>query len=138
MDVVGLEGRFPQADDTAKRALASALDTLADGERVIIDGLAMGALPDVVARHTDRLDITSLLHHPLGDEQGLSSEEQQQLHRSELTGLAEVARIIVTSRFTARRLSELASDYSLPITAPITVVEPGVAHAPVSPRTCGG
>ena len=138
VDVVGLEGRFPQADDTAKRALASALDTLADGERVIIDGLAMGALPDVVARHTDRLDITSLLHHPLGDEQGLSSEEQQQLHRSELTGLAEVARIIVTSRFTARRLSELASDYSLPITAPITVVEPGVAHAPVSPAPAAG
>lgn len=133
VDVVGLEGRFPQADETAARALAGALETLADGKRVIIDGLAMGALPDVVARHADRLDITSLLHHPLGDEQGLSSEEQQHLHRSELTGLAEVARVIVTSRFTARRLSELAECYSLPITAPITVVEPGVAHAPVSP-----
>ena len=138
LDVVGLDGRFPQADATAKRALDSALETLADGERVIIDGLAMGALPDVVARHADRLDITSLLHHPLGDEQGLSSDEQQYLHRSELTGLAEAARVIVTSRFTARRLSELASDYSLPITAPVTVVEPGVAHAPVSPAPAPG
>ncbi|WP_422102484.1 glycosyltransferase [Vreelandella sp.] len=138
VDVVGLEGRFPQADEAATRALANALETLADDERVIIDGLAMGALPDVVARHADRLDITSLLHHPLGDEQGLSSDAQQHLHRSELAGLAAVARVIVTSRFTARRLSELAERYSLPITAPITVVEPGVAHAPVSPAAQQG
>ena len=133
VDVRGLDGRFPDADDTASQALNKALDALADGERVIIDGLAMGALPEVVARHADRLDVTSLLHHPLGDEQGLSSEEQQHLHRCELTGLASVARVIVTSRFTARRLSELANDYSLPVTAPITVVEPGVAQAPMSP-----
>ena len=100
---------------------------------MILDGLAVGALPNVVARHADRLDLTALLHHPLGDEQGLSSDEQQHLHRSELTGLGCVARIIVTSRFTARRLTALAEQYAVPLTAPISVVEPGVAHAPISP-----
>lgn len=131
--VVGLEGRFPLADEVAASALAHALEQQASGARVILDGLAVGALPDVVARHADRLDLTALLHHPLGDEQGLSSDEQQHLHRSELTGLGCVARIIVTSRFTARRLKVLAEQYAVPLTAPISVVEPGVAHAPISP-----
>ena len=131
--VVGLEGRFPLADEVAASALANALEQQTSGARVILDGLAVGALPNVVARHADRLDLTALLHHPLGDEQGLSSDEQQHLHRSELTGLGCVARIIVTSRFTARRLTALAEQYAVPLTAPISVVEPGVAHAPLSP-----
>lgn len=133
MNVVGLPGRFPDADDTAAQALVATLESLSEGARVIIDGLAMGALPEVVGDHGHRLDITALLHHPLGDEQGLTSEEQQSFHRRELAGLASVARVIVTSRFTARRLNELAKQYGRPISAPISVVEPGVVAAPVSP-----
>ncbi|MCC5900965.1 MAG: glycosyltransferase [Halomonas sp.] len=133
MNVVGLSGRFPDADDTAAQALVATLESLPEGARVIIDGLAMGALPEVVGDHGHRLDITALLHHPLGDEQGLTSEEQEYFHRSELAGLASVARVIVTSRFTARRLNELAKQYGRPISAPISVVEPGVVAAPISP-----
>lgn len=133
INVVGLAGRFPDADDEAAQALASALSALQDRSRVIIDGLAMGALPDVVADHAERLDITALLHHPLGDEQGLSDTDQQRFHRSELRGLAHVHRVIVTSRFTERRVTALADQYALPFSAPITVVEPGVERAPVSP-----
>ncbi|MDX1356342.1 MAG: glycosyltransferase, partial [Halomonas venusta] len=133
INVVGLAGRFPDADDEAAQALASALSALQDRSRVIIDGLAMGALPDVVADHAERLDITALLHHPLGDEQGLNELDQQRFHRSELRGLAHVHRVIVTSRFTERRVTALANQYALPFSAPISVVEPGVERAPVSP-----
>lgn len=133
INVVGLAGRFPDADDEAAQALASALSVLQDRSRVIIDGLAMGALPDVVADHAERLDITALLHHPLGDEQGLSELDQQRFHRCELLGLAHVNRVIVTSRFTERRVTALAEQYALPFGAPISVVEPGVERAPVSP-----
>ncbi|UXZ53251.1 glycosyltransferase [Halomonas sp. 7T] len=133
IDVIGLPGRFPDADETASLGLGETLAAQPDGARVIIDGLAMGALPDIVRRHTHRLDITALLHHPLGDEQGLRSEDQQRLHRSELAGIASVARVIVTSRFTERRLRELANHYALPMNTPISVVEPGVAAAPISP-----
>ncbi|UQI41635.1 glycosyltransferase [Vreelandella venusta] len=133
INVVGLAGRFPDADDEAAQALASALSVLQDRSRVIIDGLAMGALPDVVADHAERLDITALLHHPLGDEQGLNELDQQRFHRSELRGLAHVHRVIVTSRFTERRVTALAKQYALPFGAPISVVEPGVERAPVSP-----
>ncbi|MBR2514331.1 MAG: glycosyltransferase [Halomonas sp.] len=133
IDVIGLSGRFPDADDTAAQALAAALAAQPDGAQVIIDGLAMGALPEVVGNHAHRLEITALLHHPLGDEQGLSSEAQQRFHLSELAGIASVARVIVTSQFTARRLGELAKHYGQPISAPISVVEPGVTPAPISP-----
>ncbi|MGO3770390.1 MAG: glycosyltransferase [Vreelandella alkaliphila] len=133
INVVGLAGRFPDADDEAAKALASTLSGLQDRARVIIDGLAMGALPDVVADHAERLDITALLHHPLGDEQGLNELDQQRFHRSELRGLAHVHRVIVTSRFTERRVTALANQYALPFSAPVSVVEPGVERAPISP-----
>ena len=108
IEVIGLDGAFPDADATATRALADALAAQPDGATVVIDGLAMGALPDVVTRHVDRLAITALVHHPLGDESGLGADDQQRLHQSELRALAAVSRIIVTSHFTARRLSVLA------------------------------
>ncbi|MDQ7732506.1 glycosyltransferase [Halomonas sp. SpR1] len=132
IEVVGLAGRFPDADAEAASALSQALESLPDQSAVVIDGLAMGALPEVIAQHAQRLEITALLHHPLGDELGLDEAEQQRFHRSELTALDHVARIIVTSQFTARRLSELAAHYALPLNANVTVVEPGVAQAPIS------
>ena len=138
IDVVGLAGRFPDADAEAAAALSQALASLPDQAAVVIDGLAMGALPEVVARHAQRLDITALLHHPLGDESGLNEDDQQRFHRSELSALAHVARIIVTSHFTARRLPELAVHYGLPLNTNVTVVEPGVTKAPISPAAAPG
>lgn len=133
IEVIGLDGAFPDADASARQALENALAAQPEGAAVVIDGLAMGALPDVVARHRERLAITALLHHPLGDELGLSAADQQRLHRSELNALAAVRRIIVTSRFTARRLSALADDYAIPLGGRVSVIEPGVARAPASP-----
>lgn len=138
IDVVGLAGTFPDADAEAATALTLALEALPDHSAVVIDGLAMGALPDVVAQHAQRLEVSALLHHPLGDELGLNDADQQRFHRSELNALAYVARIIVTSHFTARRLPELAARYAIPVKAGITVVEPGVALAPISPAAASG
>lgn len=126
VDVVSLAGRFPDADQQASDQLSAALNDLPDAAVVVIDGLAMGALPTVIAQHTERLAMTALVHHPLGDEQGLSETQQQQFHQRELQALAAVSQIIVTSRFTQRRLQALADHYSVPITAQISVVEPGV------------
>lgn len=133
IDVVGLAGTFPDADAEAAEALTQALASLPDQAAVVIDGLAMGALPEVIALHAQRLDITALLHHPLGDESGLNEADQQRFHCSELNALTHVARIIVTSHFTARRLPELAAHYEMPLNPSVTVVEPGVALAPISP-----
>ncbi|MGM0614381.1 MAG: glycosyltransferase [Pseudomonadota bacterium] len=125
IEVIGLDGRFPDADRVARQALDTALAQLPESHPVIIDGLAMGGLPEVIKRHQSRLSITALVHHPLGDERGLSGDEQARFHRQELDGLANVRQVIVTSAFTQRRLKALAANYQVSLPA-ISVVEPGV------------
>ena len=47
---------------------------LADGRRVIIDGLALGAVPAVARRHGRRLRLIGLVHHPLWLESATAAE----------------------------------------------------------------
>ena len=126
--VLGLSGRFPLADSGAARAMDAALSERPDGAAVVIDGLALGAVPDAVARHAARLDLSALVHHPLADETGLDPALQRQLLDSERRALALCRRIIVTSAFTARRLQALGLSERTP-----AVVEPGVATAALAP-----
>ncbi|TVQ41723.1 MAG: glycosyltransferase [Wenzhouxiangella sp.] len=128
VDVVGLDGQFPLACDTARRALDQCLAGLPDGAVAVIDGLALGGLPDVAVAHGRRLELIALVHHPLADETGLAPAQVRQLLDSERRALAACRRIIVTSRFTARRLAEL----ELAGTAS-KVVEPGVDAAEPAP-----
>lgn len=126
--VVGLDGRFPLADATAAAAMEATLATLPDAAAVVIDGLALGAVPEAVSRHAERLDLSGLVHHPLADETGLSPAERERLLDSERRALALCRRIIVTSAFTARRLGELGLDARQAF-----VVEPGVEAAALAP-----
>ncbi|MGM0536237.1 MAG: glycosyltransferase family 4 protein [Pseudomonadota bacterium] len=127
VDVVGLEGRFPLPDPLARSSLAQALARLPDGACVVIDGLAMGGLPEEVERQAERLRIIALVHHPLADETGLDHAEQRALRDSEARALAAARRVIVTSHYTSRALS----DYGVP-GARRRVVEPGVDTAPLA------
>ncbi len=128
VDVVGLDGRFPIADETAAESMESALAALPDGAQVVIDGLALGAVPDAVAPHAERLDLNALVHHPLADETGLSAADQALLLDRERRALALCRRIVVTSRFTARRLIELGLSKLR-----ARVVEPGVEVSALAP-----
>ncbi len=130
--VQGVDGTFPLTDDRARAELEGTLDQLPDRARVVIDGLALGGLPDAVRPHAKRLDLTALVHHPLADETGLDADARARLLDSERRALAEVDRVVVTSAFTARRLREL----DMPCER-VHVVEPGVEHgvdAPARPR----
>ncbi|SOC54237.1 Glycosyltransferase involved in cell wall bisynthesis [Chromohalobacter canadensis] len=127
VQVIGLDGRFPEPDGIAHQALNDTLAALPDGTRVVIDGLAMGGLPEVVDAHTGRLTITALVHHPLADETGLGDAERERFTISETRALSAVRDVIVTSAFTARRLADFG------VTAEhLHVVEPGVEPAPVA------
>tara|TARA_R100000935_G_scaffold40522_1_gene62036 strand:- start:185 stop:469 length:285 start_codon:yes stop_codon:yes gene_type:complete len=53
--VTGLPGRFPRPDAVATQAMDNMLSNLANGSRVILDGLAMSAMPDVLEKHAQRL-----------------------------------------------------------------------------------
>ncbi|WP_372614045.1 glycosyltransferase family 4 protein [Halomonas sp.] len=88
---------------------------------MLIDGLAMGGLPEQVEPHADRLRILALVHHPLADETGLDALRRQAFLESETRALAAARRVIVTSSHTARGLSRLGVAEER-----IRVVEPGV------------
>lgn len=134
-----LDGHWPEptaADlDRADRTLAA----LADGSRVVIDGLALGAMPALARRHGRRLALIGLVHHPLWLENADQPPARAgQLRRAETAALAETRQIIVTSASTAAALASMAAlavgegdaagnDHP-PVTfdpARITVVEPG-------------
>ncbi|MDP2868631.1 glycosyltransferase family 4 protein [Methyloversatilis sp.] len=127
VEVTGLPGRFPDADDTARRALQRTLAALPDGSAVVIDGLALGGLPDVAAAHAGRLRLIALIHHPLADETGLDADRRRALLRSECVALSHMAGIVTSSHFTARRLADHGVGGR-----PLAVVEPGVDAAPLA------
>lgn len=128
VEVSGLPGRFPVVDGTARRALDACLRAHAPGTPVVIDGLALGGLPEVATTHARRLTITALVHHPLADESGLAPATRAALFASEQAALACARSVVTTSRFTARRLAGFGVAAER-----IHVVEPGVAAAALAP-----
>ncbi|MFO7788075.1 MAG: glycosyltransferase family 4 protein [Halospina sp.] len=122
--IKGLPGRFPVADDEARQAMDQCLPGLPEQASVVIDGLALGGLPETVARHAQRLRMIALIHHPLALETGLAEETRAYLFETERRALASMDAIVTTSQTTARELAA----YSVP-EADVTVVRPGVAMA---------
>lgn len=120
----------PTADALAdaERALA-AIDT---GARVVIDGLALGAMPEIAAAHRDRLRLIALVHHPLALETGLDTEQAEVLRRSETEALRQVRRVIVTSPTTAGLLDGFGV-----AAGDIDVVMPGTDPAPLAAGSGG-
>lgn len=91
---------------------------------LLIDGLALGALPGPMLAALDRR-LIALVHHPLALETGLSEEQRQRLAASEVAALAHADQTIVTSKATAKIL---ADDYGVDPST-ITVAEPGTDPA---------
>lgn len=128
VDVHGLPGRFPEADASARDALERTLAALPSGRQVVVDGLALGGLPEVAIRHGHRLALVALVHHPLADERGLSLARRHCLLASERAALATAGRVITTSGHTARRLADFGLQPSR-----VRTVEPGVAPLALAP-----
>jgi glycosyltransferase involved in cell wall biosynthesis len=129
VEVRSLDAGFPFPD---RRALMDANEVLAsipDDELAVVDGLALGAMPEVLANHASRLRLIALIHHPLALESGLSPAVADQLRRSEEAALRCVRHVIVTSAFTREALVPYGVDRSR-----VSVVEPGtdVGVAPAS------
>ncbi|PCM45629.1 glycosyltransferase [Marinobacter sp. ANT_B65] len=126
-EVTGLPGSFPKPDALALRAMDELLSGFADGSRVILDGLAMSAMPDVLKKHAQRLRLTALIHHPLADETGLSESEQAWFFAREKLALQIVREVFTTSTFTAARLADFGVS-----AARIRTAEPGTDRSVTS------
>lgn len=118
---LALGGSFPYPTDEDLDAADAALGALGDGSLVLVDGLAFGAMPDIAARHSRRLRLVALVHHPLALEAGIDAATAARFLQSERLALAHVGAVITTSRATA---AEVARDYGVPA-AIIETAEPG-------------
>jgi glycosyltransferase involved in cell wall biosynthesis len=95
---------------------------------IVLDGLALGVLPDVAAELARRNPLLALVHHPLALEWGLSTGQADTLRLSEQAALAAAREVVVTSPATAKLV---AADYAVPM-GRITVARPGSDPAPRS------
>ncbi len=106
VEITRLSERFPFPDRQALDEASRLLGAIPDGALVVVDGLALGAMPAVAERHAARLRLTGLVHHPLALETGLSQDQAGRLRQSEERALAAVGRVVVTSPATACALKE--------------------------------
>ncbi len=125
--VRSLDASFPTPTRTALAEADAVFASLADDTLVLVDGLALGGMPDVLARHAARLRIVALIHHPLALESGLATDVAERLRQSEQAALRTVRHVIVTSPFTGEGLA----GYGV-APARISVVEPGTDAAPLA------
>lgn len=126
--VVGqLADTFPFPASDARKHAAQILAALPDDSLVMVDGLALGALPDETEQEARRLRLLGLVHHPLAAETGLEPPVAAALDASERRALAAVRHIVVTSRATAAALARYAVEPER-----VTVVEPGTDRAAIA------
>lgn len=128
-----LDASFPMPTPAALREADSVLTALPERALAVVDGLALGAMPVVVARHRDRLRLVALVHHPLALETGLDEAPRRWLYASEREALQQVRGVIVTSPSTAAALA----DYGIPLEQ-CAVVAPGTDPAPLAEGSGGG
>lgn len=120
-----LPSSFPDPSPADLEATRRLLGETSPETRLLIDGLAFGAMPADLVAALDRR-IIALVHHPLALESGLTAARKAALAASEKAALAIARRVIVTSDITRRTL---IADYAVP-EARITVAEPGTDPAP--------
>ncbi len=125
VDVLRIDGDWPVPDAAALAKAAAQVARIADGTRVVADGLAFGALAEVVAAHADRLRWVALVHHPLHLETGLAPALRERLLAEEMRALRHARRVVVTSPRTAQDVAAMG-------VAPerIAIVEPGTDASP--------
>ena len=121
IDVLDLGEGFPWPGEATRTAARTQLLAIPAGRPIVIDGLALGVLPEAASELAGRNPLLALVHHPLALEQGLTADRARALRTSERAALAAVQGVVVTSQATARLVS---SDYAVPAER-ISVVRPG-------------
>ena len=128
VDLLDLGEDFPWPGEQTRAAALTQLLSVPAGRGIVVDGLALGALPEAAAQLGLRNPLLALVHHPLALEAGLSDKQADALRNSERTALSSVQGVVVTSAATARLI---AADYGVPAER-IAVARPGSDPAPLA------
>ena len=134
IDLLDLGEGFPWPNEATRATAQSRLLAMPAGRRIVVDGLALGVLPETASQLAGRNPLLALVHHPLALEWGLSVKQADALRTSERAALAAVQGVVVTSAATAKLL---ASDYGVPA-GRIAVARPGSDPAPMSQESQDG
>jgi glycosyltransferase involved in cell wall biosynthesis len=121
VDVIGLGEGFPRPSPQQKSLAQGWLDAVPKDFPIVIDGLALGVLPEAARAIKARRPLIGLVHHPLALETGITPADTMMLQASEQAALAETHCVIVTSAPTKR---VLVADYGV-AAGRITVAPPG-------------
>ncbi len=128
-----LPGSFPMASVPDLGETGYKLSQTDPNAMILVDGLAYGAMTDIVLKDMDRTFV-ALVHHPLAHETGLSDRMRRALAASEKSALGRAAHVVVTSPATARAL---VGEFEVP-EAKITVALPGTDPAARAAGSAGG
>ena len=127
VSVQELDDSFPRPTAAAREQAGRTLANIPDGGTVIVDGLALGAMPAEAEREAQRLRLLALVHHPLADETGIDRQMAAELAASERRALAAVRHVVVTSHATASSLTAYGVEGGR-----VSVVEPGTDPSPIA------
>jgi glycosyltransferase involved in cell wall biosynthesis len=127
VDVHELDTSFPEPTAAALAHAATTLSSLPDNEVVVVDGLAFGAMADLVEPHRTRLNLVALVHMLLASEIGVSATAAAERQRAEIRALGFARVVVVTGSTTAKTLAAMGYRGAEP-----RVVEPGCDPAPLA------
>ena len=129
VSVSSLDGSFPEPGSGALEHADRILRTIPSHSLVLIDGLAFGAMPQVLHAHAERLQLVALIHMPLAAEPGISRERARRRQQLEREALRSACHVIVTGHAMTDAWGQDAA-----LIGKISVVEPGTDERPLAPR----
>lgn len=122
---------FPSPDALTLHHAHQKLIAVPPSMPLVVDGLALGVMPDTAQALSKEHTLIALVHHPLALESGLSNEAIDRLKESETKALQYAKHVIVTSQATAKIMKNFGVTEDR-----MSVVIPGteVTLAPAAPR----
>jgi glycosyltransferase involved in cell wall biosynthesis len=134
VDCLTLPAGFPRPSENARAEAAQQIAALADGTMFLTDQLALGVLPELAERESERLRLVMIVHHPLALEDGSTPDELGRLLASERQALRHVVLAIVPSSATA---DALVRSYGVPPER-MAHAAPGTDPMPISDGSDNG
>ncbi len=133
VSLISLEGSYPSPRESDKELALAALAGIELSALVIVDGLALGALPELAEKIAECHHLIALVHHPLFLESGLEPKIAERLRNAETKALSFAEHVVVTSPSTQEIL---ISHMNVPAEK-VSIVLPGIDQPDVSEGISG-
>lgn len=133
VDIVELDATFPFPTPRALTHAADAFAALPGGAIAIVDGLALGVMPELIERAASRLRLAALVHLPLAADITMDPDVAVRFEGSERRALAAASMVIVTSATALKMLVAYGVGRDR-----IAIVEPGTDRQPLARGSTGG